>query len=111
MNIEVKFKEVAIMDKNFERALEIMTIIINKVSIGEELTYSEELFQYWSGKGEYMIGLSTYNENLDKVKPSVGRPKTIELHDIQTLKNEGKTQEQCSHELGVSLSTIRRNWK
>lgn len=44
---------------------------------------------------------------------TAGRPKTTPktIQDIQKLKGEDKSQSMISKELGISLSTIKRNWK
>lgn len=47
-------------------------------------------------------------ESLD-FNPS-GRPKKINPETVKLMKKEGLTQEEISRLLGVSLSTIKRNW-
>lgn len=41
----------------------------------------------------------------------LGRPAAVNKEAVQTLKLEGMSQSQVVRELGVSLSTIKRNWK
>ena len=40
----------------------------------------------------------------------VGRPKKINKSIVSSFKEKGYTQEKVAQELGVSLSTVRRNW-
>jgi len=41
---------------------------------------------------------------------SSGRPKKINPETVKLMKKEGLTQEEISKLLGVSLSTVKRNW-
>lgn len=55
-------------------------------------------------KNEY----DTYNI-FEDIK--IGRPSVIGFDEVQKLKLQNYTQEQCAKELNISLSTVRRNWK
>ena len=45
------------------------------------------------------------------IKNPVGRPKTTPTALIHKLRSEGKTQEAIAREVGVCLSTVRRELK
>lgn len=54
------------------------------------------------------------DDYLTKTTKKVGKPKTITLEQIQKikeLKKEGRTQEQIAFDVGVSLSSVRRELK
>ena len=40
----------------------------------------------------------------------LGRPAAVNKEAVQALKLEGMSQSQAAKDLGVSLSTIKRNW-
>lgn len=40
----------------------------------------------------------------------LGRPAAVSKEAVKALKLEGKSQSQAAKELGVSLSTVKRNW-
>ena len=42
---------------------------------------------------------------------SIGKPKTAPTNTIIELRKDGYTQEKIAHELGISLSTVRRELK
>lgn len=42
---------------------------------------------------------------------SIGKPKTAPTNKILELRKAGNTQEKIAHQLGISLSTVRRELK
>ena len=49
---------------------------------------------------------------LEKTKSrGAGRKKKVDVQTIQALKKEGKTQQETAQSMGISLSTVARNWK
>ena len=42
---------------------------------------------------------------------AIGKPKTVPTNKIIELRKAGNTQEKIAHQLGISLSTVRRELK
>jgi len=42
---------------------------------------------------------------------AIGKPKTVPTNKIIELREAGNTQEKIAHQLGISLSTVRRELK
>lgn len=42
---------------------------------------------------------------------NAGRKKSIDVDQVHAFRDAGKTQEWTAREMGVSISTIKRNWK
>lgn len=42
---------------------------------------------------------------------NAGRKKSIDVDRVHAFRDAGKTQEWTAREMGVSISTIKRNWK
>ena len=68
-------------------------------------TWMAEVFEH----GDKLYDLNDKIQNANSKQ--AGRPKSVDVEEIQRLKEEGMTQEQTARELNVSLSTVRRNWK
>ncbi|MFM1272654.1 helix-turn-helix domain-containing protein [Yersinia enterocolitica] len=54
----------------------------------------------------------TNNKSCERGNVTLGRPEGSRHHDnIQILKKRGYTQSQTARILGVSISTVKRNWR
>jgi len=59
------------------------------------------------------MNIKKFNYTLDSIKYTRpgGRPKKGHWGAIQDCKKKGATQERTASSLGISLSTVKRNWK
>lgn len=97
---------------NFQEKIdaEIIDLIIKYQSGEMELIdFALEVLNYAALESPHIA--KRVNEILEGKKRPVGKPKTAPTELIRELRATGKTQESIAQELGVSLSTVRRELK
>lgn len=81
--------------------------IIGKIELDEKETAALEWLS--AQDAEIVEGMLSFIKKLKN--RGAGRKSTVNTEMIKVFKAEGKTQEWIAYQMGISVATVRRNWK